>query len=64
LNGYHTLNLLILKKCNNFILYLAIWDNGPLHYNGDEERLIKKSEQVILIALNDFDDIDKFLIKV
>jgi hypothetical protein len=52
------------KNYNNFILYLAIWNEGPLHYNGDKERLIKKSEQVILITLNDFDDIDKFLIKV
>jgi hypothetical protein len=53
------------KNCNNFIIYSAIWNDGPLDYDKDNEKLIKKSEQVILVTLNDFDDdIDKFLIKV
>jgi hypothetical protein len=52
------------KDYNNFILYSAIWNDGPLHYNKDKEKLIRKSEQVILITLNYFDDVDKFLIKV
>jgi hypothetical protein len=52
------------RDYNNFIIYLAIWNNGPLYYNIDKEKLIKKSEQVVLIALNYFDDIDKFLNKV
>jgi hypothetical protein len=58
------INIKEIGKNNNFILYSAIWDNGPLHYNEDEKRLIKKSEQVILITLNYFDDVNKLLIKV
>jgi hypothetical protein len=51
------------RNYKNSILYSAIWNDGPLHYNEDE-KLIRKSEQVMLITLNYFDDVDKFLIKV
>jgi hypothetical protein len=48
------------KDYNDFIMYSATWNDGPLYYNKDQEKLIRKSEQVILITSNYFNEIDKF----
>jgi hypothetical protein len=52
------------KDYNNFIIYSAIWNEGLLYYNNDQEKLMRKSEQVTLIKLNYFNEVDKFLNKV